>query len=245
MDEHKQPNQKKGISSLTGIFRYRLIRFMVSGLLALVISLSLILFMRYLVLGYDDSSTGTIMRYFTLNKLPLTAIIEEDEFSIERPGDRPELPGIDDSDEFNEPDVFLETESIDISSMSSPVQEIERDIMSPQLQDESMSAQEKFQLIKQEILSEDEWLLTSAMQDLNTGSENESQQVLEINTNCIELYKVLKLEGLADSGGMAKMLIGKGLVYVNGQIETRKRKKIIAGDTVEYEGKQVSIRSNK
>jgi hypothetical protein len=96
------------------------------------------------------------MRYFTLNKLPLTAIIEEDEFSIERPGDRPELPGIDDSDEFNEPDVFLETESIDISSMSSPVQEIERDIMSPQLQDESMSAQEKFQLIKQEILSEDE-----------------------------------------------------------------------------------------
>jgi ribosome-associated protein len=83
------------------------------------------------------------------------------------------------------------------------------------------------------------------MQDLNTGSENESQQVLEINTNCIELYKVLKLEGLADSGGMAKMLIGKGLVYVNGQIETRKRKKIIAGDTVEYEGKQVSIRSNK
>ena len=156
MDEHKQPNQKKGISSLTGIFRYRLIRFMVSGLLALVISLSLILFMRYLVLGYDDSSTGTIMRYFTLNKLPLTAIIEEDEFSIERPGDRPELPGIDDSDEFNEPDVFLETESIDISSMSSPVQGIERDIMSPQLQDESMSAQEKLRLIKQEILSEDE-----------------------------------------------------------------------------------------
>ncbi|NQZ54048.1 MAG: RNA-binding S4 domain-containing protein [Piscirickettsiaceae bacterium] len=50
-----------------------------------------------------------------------------------------------------------------------------------------------------------------------------------------ELYKILKFEGLASSGAEAKLFIANGLVKVNGDIETRKRKKIIHGDVIEYD----------
>jgi len=51
-----------------------------------------------------------------------------------------------------------------------------------------------------------------------------------------ELYKILKFEGLASSGGEAKIVISNGSVTVNGEVELRKRKKIIAGDTIEFMG---------
>ena len=51
----------------------------------------------------------------------------------------------------------------------------------------------------------------------------------------IELYKLLKLEGLASSGGQAKLLIAEGLILVNGEKETRKRKKLVTGDKVEFD----------
>ena len=46
----------------------------------------------------------------------------------------------------------------------------------------------------------------------------------------VELYKVLKFENLASSGGEAKHMIADGLVRVNGRVETRKRKKIFSGE---------------
>ena len=58
---------------------------------------------------------------------------------------------------------------------------------------------------------------------------------IHIHTATIELYKLLKLAGLAASGGDAKMAIAEGLVKVNGEVETRKRKKISPGDTVIYD----------
>jgi len=49
-----------------------------------------------------------------------------------------------------------------------------------------------------------------------------------------ELYKILKFEGLVASGAEAKQAIADGLVKVNGQTETRKRKKIVSGDIVSF-----------
>jgi len=49
-----------------------------------------------------------------------------------------------------------------------------------------------------------------------------------------ELYKILKFEGLASSGAEAKQAIAEGHVLVNGEVETRKRKKIVAGDQIQY-----------
>ena len=62
----------------------------------------------------------------------------------------------------------------------------------------------------------------------------------------IELYKILKLESLVDSGGEAKHVISEGQVIVNGKVETRKRKKIFSGDIVEFgENKiRVQVKSN-
>jgi ribosome-associated protein len=62
-----------------------------------------------------------------------------------------------------------------------------------------------------------------------------------ISKEPIELYKILKFEGIASSGGEAKSIIGNGQVLVNGLVETRKRKKIISGDTIEVMGEKFKI----
>ncbi|OED44888.1 RNA-binding protein [Chromatiales bacterium (ex Bugula neritina AB1)] len=52
----------------------------------------------------------------------------------------------------------------------------------------------------------------------------------------VELFKLLKFESLASSGGEAKNFIANGQVKVNGEIELRKRRKILAGDRIEFAG---------
>ena len=55
-----------------------------------------------------------------------------------------------------------------------------------------------------------------------------------INREPVELYKVLKFEGLVGTGGEAKMVVADGLVLVNGEPEMRKRCKLKAGDVIEF-----------
>lgn len=64
---------------------------------------------------------------------------------------------------------------------------------------------------------------------------------VEISKEPVELYKILKFEGLVDSGGEAKAVIDAGQVSVNGETETRKRKKIVSGDLIEYEKERLKI----
>ena len=59
-------------------------------------------------------------------------------------------------------------------------------------------------------------------------------RTVEITRQPVELYKILKFEGMVSSGGEAKMVIDEGYVLVNGVVETRKRKKIISGDIIEF-----------
>ena len=49
------------------------------------------------------------------------------------------------------------------------------------------------------------------------------------------------MENLVASGGEAKFVIADGLVTVNNDIETRKRKKIFPGDVVEFAGNRLQI----
>ena len=51
----------------------------------------------------------------------------------------------------------------------------------------------------------------------------------------IELYKVLKAQGMISAGGEAKHAISEGKVLVNGEVETRVRKKMHSGDTVQLD----------
>lgn len=59
-------------------------------------------------------------------------------------------------------------------------------------------------------------------------------KIVEITKEPVELYKILKFEGIVSSGGEAKAVIDDGLVLVNGEIEKRKRKKIISGDVIKF-----------
>jgi ribosome-associated protein len=56
---------------------------------------------------------------------------------------------------------------------------------------------------------------------------------VEISREPIELFKLLKFEGLASSGGEAKALIAEGRVLLNGVVETQKRKKLVSGDCIQ------------
>ena len=64
---------------------------------------------------------------------------------------------------------------------------------------------------------------------------------VQIHQEPIELYKILKLGNLVRSGGEAKFVIAEGLVRLNGAVETRKRKKVVAGDSIEFEKNLIRI----
>jgi ribosome-associated protein len=59
---------------------------------------------------------------------------------------------------------------------------------------------------------------------------------LNVGDRPINLTQVLKLAGWVAHGGEAKALIADGMVRVNGEVETRKRKQMSLGDVVQLEG---------
>ena len=67
--------------------------------------------------------------------------------------------------------------------------------------------------------------------------------IAELESEFVELYKILKFEGLSESGGSAKQAIADGLVSVNGEVETRKRKKIMSGDIVAFAGDEIRVQT--
>lgn len=65
---------------------------------------------------------------------------------------------------------------------------------------------------------------------------SDSTRTITIQSEVIELCQLLKFEGLASSGGEAKQVIANEQVKVNGETETRKRRKIRSGDTITFQG---------
>lgn len=57
----------------------------------------------------------------------------------------------------------------------------------------------------------------------------------------IELVKLLKIEGIASTGGNGKSIIEDGLVFVNDQEEFRVRRKLYNGDVVSVGETQIEI----
>ncbi len=58
------------------------------------------------------------------------------------------------------------------------------------------------------------------------------KETIEITTDTITMDKLLKFSGIADTGGHAFHMVEDGVVRLNGQIVTEKRKKVIPGDIV-------------
>ncbi|MDN3919983.1 RNA-binding S4 domain-containing protein [Roseateles violae] len=65
----------------------------------------------------------------------------------------------------------------------------------------------------------------------------------ELRGEYIELDKLLKATGLAESGGRARVMISEGLVRVDGQPESRKTAKIRAGQQVGLDGVRIAVRA--
>ena len=57
----------------------------------------------------------------------------------------------------------------------------------------------------------------------------------------IKLDQFLKLANMVESGGQAKVLIQGGQVKVNGEVETRRGRKLRQGDSVEFEGEVLVV----
>jgi len=57
----------------------------------------------------------------------------------------------------------------------------------------------------------------------------------------VELCNLLKLTGLADSGGRGKVMVAEGLVKVDGVLESRKTAKIRAGQSVETGDTKINV----
>ena len=65
-------------------------------------------------------------------------------------------------------------------------------------------------------------------------------EAVVISDDFIKLGQLLKLANMVSSGVEAKIVIQNGEVKVNGEIDTRRGKKIYPNDVVEYKGQQVT-----
>lgn len=66
-------------------------------------------------------------------------------------------------------------------------------------------------------------------------------QNIKLREEFIKLGQALKAAGLVDSGVEAKEVIQDGLVKVNGETDTRRGRKLHAGDVVSVGGEEIKI----
>lgn len=65
--------------------------------------------------------------------------------------------------------------------------------------------------------------------------------VIRLREEYIKLGQAIKAAGLVDSGVEAKIVIQDGLVKVNGEVDTRRGRKLVSGDKVEFDGNTIDI----
>ena len=65
---------------------------------------------------------------------------------------------------------------------------------------------------------------------------------IEIRDEYIKLGQAMKLAGLVSSGIEAKVVIQEGQVKVNGEVDTRRGKKLYSGDNFEFNGELVTVK---
>ena len=68
-----------------------------------------------------------------------------------------------------------------------------------------------------------------------------ARHVFPLRGEYIELHNLLKLLAIASSGGAAKMMVADGAVTVDGEVETRKARKLRAGSVVRVGDDEIRI----
>ena len=77
----------------------------------------------------------------------------------------------------------------------------------------------------------------------NMKKKNDEMEIVEINTEFIKLDQLLKWANFTASGVESKMFILNGEVKVNGEVETRRGKKIYDGYIVEFNGEKIKVKA--
>lgn len=67
-------------------------------------------------------------------------------------------------------------------------------------------------------------------------------EVINLREDYIKLGQALKAAGFVEDGVEAKIEITSGNVLVNGEVDTRRGRKLYDGDTVTFKGKQIQIK---
>ena len=85
-------------------------------------------------------------------------------------------------------------------------------------------------------------MIVAALGSLSVNSAMQtSPRGVSVNAVPIELFRFIKFGGLTASGGEAKECIGDGRVFVNGTLETRKRRKLMADDRVTFANQTIVV----
>ncbi|MCO4814260.1 MAG: RNA-binding S4 domain-containing protein [Flavobacteriales bacterium] len=67
------------------------------------------------------------------------------------------------------------------------------------------------------------------------------KEEFKIKGDYIELIQLLKAVGVAQTGGHAKLIVDDEIVFRNGELETRKRAKLVVGDLIEIEDSRILL----
>ena len=62
-----------------------------------------------------------------------------------------------------------------------------------------------------------------------------------IGDESIRLGQLLKLAGVVDDGAMAREVIERGVVAVNGEVDTRRGRQVRPGDVVTFETETITV----
>ena len=65
--------------------------------------------------------------------------------------------------------------------------------------------------------------------------------IIKLREEFIKLGQALKAAGLVESGVEAKDVILEGLVLVNGEVDTRRGRKLYDGDIVVFNGEEIKV----
>lgn len=79
------------------------------------------------------------------------------------------------------------------------------------------------------------------MSDSGAPKAFSNAREVQLTQEPVELFKVLKFEALVGSGGEAKLVIADRQVRVNGEVETRKRRKLVAGDRIDFDSESLLL----
>ncbi len=74
---------------------------------------------------------------------------------------------------------------------------------------------------------------------------SENYLEIQLDQQPIELYKLLKIADLVSGGGEAKVVISEGYVFLNGEVEYQKRKKVYHNDIIEFNGEVIQVVINE